>query len=698
MKLPYNSRARLVCLPLLFFLLLTPLWAEGDGYGENPGGGGGDTVVVDNSRDLKKYASATQPYVILIKDTIDVGSEVRLSSYKTLSGMGPNSTLIGNVTISGGVNNVVVKNLNITNPANDGITIRNAQYVYVNNCTVFDCGDGCIDVTVESDFVTISNCRFYYEAITFHKFVNLIGASDDNITDRGKLHVTFHGNWWDTGCTSRMPRVRFGYVHIYNNYYSCSGNNYCNRAGLEGHILSEYNYFEGVRDPLTTEEGWAKSVGNTYDNCEGTIHPGTDEMFTPSYYYNTTGTDIAKAQAMQHAGNTKNDPNPPQAKKTTRIQWQNQGTIVLGTPLDASHLNATAEGNTSTPVYSHPIGTVLPEGYQTLTVTFPEDDQYLEASKTVNIRVKYDYYTLTLHTVNASGEHLITPNPEGTWINNKRSYPIDTEVEITANNNLVSVFEHWQDGVQTSTRTLTITDDTELTAIYAPITYIAAWDLLDMASGNKDRRADYYQTDENKLSTLSLQSAGGSINWTVFSDENPLEGKVAAMIRRGSSQVGEYYFQLEVDAANYQNIRVEAYMLGMLTYYQVQQVEYSTDQGQTFKKVGAYTLQEASTWYPGAFALPADANGVSRLLIRFKADTNSPLISGGLIGTSISEIRVLADVAVGTPATLETSAKNLVNTRYFTLGGRELPAPSAGITIVLFEWEDGTHSTQKIKR
>ena len=36
----------------------------------------------------------------------------------------------------------------------------------------------------------------------------------------------------------RMPSIRFGTVHIYNNYYSSAGNNYCVRVRLSGRLAS----------------------------------------------------------------------------------------------------------------------------------------------------------------------------------------------------------------------------------------------------------------------------------------------------------------------------------------------------------------------------------------------------------------------------------------------------------------------------
>ena len=46
----------------------------------------------------------------------------------------------------------------------------------------------------------------------------LIGHSDSASSDTGYLKTTIHNNWFD-GTRSRHPRVRFGEVHVFNNYY-----------------------------------------------------------------------------------------------------------------------------------------------------------------------------------------------------------------------------------------------------------------------------------------------------------------------------------------------------------------------------------------------------------------------------------------------------------------------------------------------
>lgn len=76
--------------------------------------------------------------------------------------------------------------------------------------------DGAVDITLKSNFVTLS-----YNRIMNHQKSHLIGSSDSVSVNNGwgALSVTLHHNYYDNA-GERLPRVRLGKVHIYNNYYT----------------------------------------------------------------------------------------------------------------------------------------------------------------------------------------------------------------------------------------------------------------------------------------------------------------------------------------------------------------------------------------------------------------------------------------------------------------------------------------------
>src|SRR4051812_47844195 len=77
----------------------------------------------------------------------------------------------------------------------------------------FEVHDGLLDVTNNADLITVS-----WNEFRDHDKVNLIGSSNTRLTDRGTLRATFHHNLYEN-VGQRTPRVRFGDVHVYNNYY-----------------------------------------------------------------------------------------------------------------------------------------------------------------------------------------------------------------------------------------------------------------------------------------------------------------------------------------------------------------------------------------------------------------------------------------------------------------------------------------------
>jgi pectate lyase len=102
----------------------------------------------------------------------------------------------------------------------------------------------------------------------------------------------------------RMLADRFGPCHMYNNYWDCAGNDYCTAARNVTQMLSENNYYDGVKDPLTKEQsGKLKTVGNTFHNCTGKQVTSSDSVFTPSYGYTLDATANVPARVKSGAGN-----------------------------------------------------------------------------------------------------------------------------------------------------------------------------------------------------------------------------------------------------------------------------------------------------------------------------------------------------------------------------------------------------------
>jgi pectate lyase len=105
---------------------------------------------------------------------------------------------------------------------------------------LFQVHDGLLDITNGSDLVTVS-----WNVLRNHDKVALIGSSDNAPNDVGKLRVTLHHNLFEA-LGQRVPRVRFGQVHLYNNYYKiCATPNYVYSlgVGIQSQLYAEENFF-----------------------------------------------------------------------------------------------------------------------------------------------------------------------------------------------------------------------------------------------------------------------------------------------------------------------------------------------------------------------------------------------------------------------------------------------------------------------
>jgi pectate lyase len=287
---------------MLVFCLALAVFAT-DGFGENTTGGeGGIIAVVYYAEDFKELVeTADVPYIVQVSGAIDLGSvggTVSIRSNKTIQGMDPNAVIMGQLGFKKGSSNIIIERLNITNPGiygeGDGISLKeDINDVFITKCTFYDCEDGCLDITRRSDRITVSWCKFYFTASNSdHSRVSLIGNSDNSTDDLGRLHITFHHNWFSTLCWQRIPSVRYGRVHIYNNYYNCPDNLYCIRSRIQAECLIENNYFNSVNDPyyIYIREsgeiiGKIRASGNVFDNCTGRIDEGDNDVFVPPYSY-----------------------------------------------------------------------------------------------------------------------------------------------------------------------------------------------------------------------------------------------------------------------------------------------------------------------------------------------------------------------------------------------------------------------------
>lgn len=122
------------------------------------------------------------------------------------------------------------------NTFTDGRNQDSAQPRYFGRA--FQVHDGQLDLTNGADLITVS-----WNEFTDHDKTMLIGSTNNPAADRGKLRVTVHHNLFRDSL-QRLPRVRFGQVHVYNNHYRLSERLvYALGVGVESQIYAESNFF-----------------------------------------------------------------------------------------------------------------------------------------------------------------------------------------------------------------------------------------------------------------------------------------------------------------------------------------------------------------------------------------------------------------------------------------------------------------------
>lgn len=311
-----QNKAISVLLALLFMAFGNLLSAQvqavfsPDGYAGaqgTTGGGNATPITVNSTAEFKNAVGGSNAAVIIVNGMFDLGGNVNIGSNKTIVGASTNSGLY-NGTIKIGGTNVILQNLTMGPAGGDVLEVSGATKVYITRCTFHDSTDELCSVVRQADYVTISWCRFYFDNPDSHSFVHLIGNGDGVTADEGKLHVTLHHNWYDYGIRGRIPRVRFGKVHIYNNYFNATETGYAIGTGYKCNVRVESCHFEDTRNLWKDHGGISNGqIGWNNLKVEGgsipSFMPNTFPAFSLPYSFSLDPVDDVKDKVKACAGN-----------------------------------------------------------------------------------------------------------------------------------------------------------------------------------------------------------------------------------------------------------------------------------------------------------------------------------------------------------------------------------------------------------
>jgi pectate lyase len=221
------------------------------------GGTLGDTVMATSVADLQTYLGSTTPYIVKFSGYLVGTEQISIKSNKTLLGVGDTAHLEGIGLSINLARNIILKNISIahvctTGASNgDGIEINGAsKNIVIDHCEIssdrnngVDYYDGALDIKNGSTFITVS-----WSAFHDHYKVSLISSGDTQYGDT-VIRATYHHNYF-YNCGSRLPSLRFGRAHIFNNYYLNSDDAVNSR--MDAWVRVERNYFENVGTAVMT--------------------------------------------------------------------------------------------------------------------------------------------------------------------------------------------------------------------------------------------------------------------------------------------------------------------------------------------------------------------------------------------------------------------------------------------------------------
>ncbi|RZB18214.1 pectate lyase [Streptomyces sp. F001] len=299
----------------------TPAWATAtaDGFasvnalGQNGtyGGRDGQIVTVKTQADLEKYATAAEPYVIVVAGTITmnpVGKEIKVASDKTIVGSGTSGQIVGGGFFLGtGVHNVIIRNLTIRDSYQgvwndkdhdfDAVQMDGAHHVWIDHNDLRHMADGLIDVRKDSTDVTVSWNRLSDNNKTFG-----IGWTENVKTD-----ITIHHNWIRETEQRNPSTDNAAHAHLYNNFLedvpntdiNSSYGNY-SRGGTK--MVLENSYFQGMKNPVIKDSTAALvQRGNVFSGTSGRNESG-GTAFDPKTYYPYTPDKAADVPSLLRSG------------------------------------------------------------------------------------------------------------------------------------------------------------------------------------------------------------------------------------------------------------------------------------------------------------------------------------------------------------------------------------------------------------
>ncbi|MGW1716686.1 pectinesterase family protein [Streptomyces sp. NPDC002156] len=277
------------------------------------GGRDGQTVTVKTLADLEKYATAAEPYIIVVAATINmdpVGKEIKVQSDKTIIGAGTSGHIVGGGFFLGtGVHNVIIRNLTIRDAYQgvwndkehdfDAIQMDGAHHVWIDHNDLRHMADGLIDSRKDTTYLTVSWNKLSQENKAFG-----IGWTENTTAD-----ITIHHNWIRETEQRNPSTDNVAHAHLYNNYLEDEAgttikSSYGNYSRGKTNMVLENSYFQGLTNPVVRDAtATVVQRGNVFSGTTGKNESGgSGAAWDPKKYYSYTLDKAADVPALLKSG------------------------------------------------------------------------------------------------------------------------------------------------------------------------------------------------------------------------------------------------------------------------------------------------------------------------------------------------------------------------------------------------------------
>jgi pectate lyase len=293
-----------------------PLWkGTPDGFASLPGHGlpgttggqAGKIVTATTIAQLQEFASAPEPLVILIDDSLRADAYVKIpvAANKSFIGAGAGAEVVNAGFKLINVSNVIFRNFTVRDsyipgdwdgkrPDNDrdGIQLDTSHHVWVDHMKIQRMGDGLIDTRKDSDFLTYS-----WNVFADNNKALGVGWSANAVT-----RMTIHHNWIRNTTQRNFSLDNTAAAHVYNNYLQDIG-----QYGMMGRnaakVVLEGNYFTAVQDPIVAKDPGTEVVNrdNIFNSTRGR-KDNVGSAFDPAAFYPYQEDDAARIPDLVSAG------------------------------------------------------------------------------------------------------------------------------------------------------------------------------------------------------------------------------------------------------------------------------------------------------------------------------------------------------------------------------------------------------------